>query len=339
MASGSGVSSGRTIPHGNVNFGDAQVSEGGAIQVHGKPVDVTTPEGAAVLRGAVSPEELAAIKGMLQLKEVSTPKGPVLVPDDSYKRVDTSALRRQLGPSSTTQGQSQLDQEIGAFFQAQGVANPYNANTTPKLYGEVKGTPEFGPATQALSSYFSNPTAANQAEFVKYMKNLAAANPHGNVMELLFIVFRESIEQTNEDKKYFLLKLQDYNKMAEELGKYLSSLVDVSRDLGAQAAGAKYPEMEMTSSPVTVKQFDLTTLNSQGNLVETKSESKPLDRAGLNDTIKEVESMQETVRNRRQMASTAFQNFDQKSNQLYNLMASVMKTMNEMRSGTIRNFL
>ena len=55
--------------------------------------------------------------------------------------------------------------------------------------------------------------------------------------------------------------------------------------------------------------------------------------------IKEVESMQETVRNKRQMASTAFQNFDQKANQLYNLLSSVMKAMNEMRMGTVRNML
>jgi len=39
------------------------------------------------------------------------------------------------------------------------------------------------------------------------------------------------------------------------------------------------------------------------------------------------------------MASTAFQNFDQKSNQLYNLISSVMKAMNEMRKGTVRNML
>ena len=69
------------------------------------------------------------------------------------------------------------------------------------------------------------------------------------------------------------------------------------------------------------------------------SPSRRLDRAGLNDTIKEVESMQETVRNKRQMASTAFQNFDQKANQLYNLLSSVMKAMNEMRMGTVRNML
>lgn len=36
---------------------------------------------------------------------------------------------------------------------------------------------------------------------------------------------------------------------------------------------------------------------------------------------------------------TIFENFDQKANQLYNLLSSVMKAMNEMRMGTSRNLL
>ena len=55
--------------------------------------------------------------------------------------------------------------------------------------------------------------------------------------------------------------------------------------------------------------------------------------------LKEAESMQEQVPNKRQMASTAFQNFDQKANQLYNLLSSVMKALNEMRMGSFRNML
>jgi hypothetical protein len=45
-----------------------------------------------------------------------------------------------------------------------------------------------------------------------------------------------------------------------------------------------------------------------------------LSVTGLSDTIREVESEQESVRNHRQMAETAFQNFDQKANRLYNLL-------------------
>ena len=66
---------------------------------------------------------------------------------------------------------------------------------------------------------------------------------------------------------------------------------------------------------------------------------KQVSRAGLRSAIAEVESQQEKVRNKRQMASTAFQNFDQKSNQQYNLLSSIMKAMNEMRMGTVRNML
>ena len=64
-----------------------------------------------------------------------------------------------------------------------------------------------------------------------------------------------------------------------------------------------------------------------------------LERAGLNQALKDVEAMQEQVRNKRQMASTAFQNFDQKANQQYNLLSSIMKAMNEMRMGTVRNMM
>ncbi|MCH8242025.1 MAG: hypothetical protein IH897_05370 [Planctomycetes bacterium] len=95
----------------------------------------------------------------------------------------------------------------------------------------------------------------------------------------------------------------------------------------------------MTGSAVHIKKFDLTALGADGKLKVLSTECKSLDRAGLNDTIKEAESMQETVRNKRQMASTAFQNSDQKSNQLYNLLSSVMKAFNEIRMGTVRNML
>jgi hypothetical protein len=60
---------------------------------------------------------------------------------------------------------------------------------------------------------------------------------------------------------------------------------------------------------------------------------------GLGAVIREAESNRETIRNKRQMASTDFQNFDQKANQLFNLLSNVMKAMNEMRMGTVRNML
>ena len=60
--------------------------------------------------------------------------------------------------------------------------------------------------------------------------------------------------------------------------------------------------------------------------------SEPLNGTALGDAIKSLESEQEEVRNDRTMDTTAFQNFDQQSNQLYNMLSSVVKTMSEMRS-------
>ena len=88
-----------------------------------------------------------------------------------------------------------------------------------------------------------------------------------------------------------------------------------------------------------VRSFDLKTTDTQGKVIEFPSVEKTFTRDSLNTEIKNVESSQETIRNQRQMASTAFQNFDQKMNQLYNLMSSVLKTTSEMRSGTVRNML
>jgi hypothetical protein len=47
----------------------------------------------------------------------------------------------------------------------------------------------------------------------------------------------------------------------------------------------------------------------------------------------------ETVRNKRQEFMTMFENFDQKANQLFNIMSSVLKAMKEMESSIARNIL
>lgn len=51
------------------------------------------------------------------------------------------------------------------------------------------------------------------------------------IMETLFLVFRESIEETNKDKQYFLTKLKMYNDMGEALSDYLKELT-TAMDLG-----------------------------------------------------------------------------------------------------------
>jgi methyl-accepting chemotaxis protein len=300
----------------------------------GVNVDLSTVEGVAKAEAELSAEQLAELEALMRSSGFKRDAG-AFVPRDSYE------MRRELGivgPASTSSGETALDVEIGEkVFGAAGLASPYNANTTEKLYSQIKDQPVFTEAVSALNNYVANPTAANHADFLSRMAAVKTQFPNGNIMEVLFLVFRESIQETNEDKKYFLLKLQEFNTMAEKISDYLSHLVNESARLSEACEGQKYPEKVHIN--VETKAFDLSGLNANGDLSVSRQGSERLDRAGLNDRIKDVESMQETVRNKRQMASTAFQNFDQKANQLYNLMASVLKTVNEMRSGTVRNML
>jgi hypothetical protein len=92
---------------------------------------------------------------------------------------------------------------------------------------------------------------------------------------------------------------------------------------------ADMERLGVAAEPV-VQMVDRATAGSTGRAINSRE---------LNDVIRDVESQQETARNKRQVASTSFQNFDQKANQQYNLLSSVMKSMNEMRMGTVRNML
>src|SRR5204862_144665 len=113
--------------------------------------------------------------------------------------------------------------------------------------------PMFKEAVDAVRAATANPSPLNISKAADYINQLAT-NTGANAMEILFFVFRESIQATNEDKKYFLQRLQDYNLMAERLSDYLSQLVQDSQRLSAAAAGAKYPEK--VTIGIEVQKFD-----------------------------------------------------------------------------------
>ena len=58
----------------------------------------------------------------------------------------------------------------------------------------------------------------------------------------------------------------------------------------------------------------------------------------LAQEIKTIEAWQTTVQNQRQTAETAFQASDQRASQMYEIMASILKTLNDERS-TVNNYL
>ncbi|MBT6434156.1 MAG: hypothetical protein HOK97_10525 [Deltaproteobacteria bacterium] len=321
---------------GGAGLGTAniQVLTQGAVELpNGAQVNVTTAEGMAEAGNVLDQNGLAELKSLMSAQGYKFSSG-VFVPEDKFAQGPASL---DLGPNTEESDLSDTDKGLIVLFKNSDTPSPYNPNTTPNWQSQLKSEPSFQTAVSSMTANLENPSPANQEAAMQAVGNVAALDEGLNIYELLFLVFRESIEQTNLDKAYFLTKIQEYNDMAEGLSDYLGTLVEKSQELSEKSEGEKEPEKIHVD--VQVKRFDLNGLGADGKITPLSTDSKRLERAGLNDEIKHVESMQETVRNKRQMASTSFQNFDQKANQLYNLMSSVLKATNEMRSGTVRNML
>ena len=64
------------------------------------------------------------------------------------------------------------------------------------------------------------------------LDRFVAKTPRSNIMAGLFAVFRESIIETNKDKRYWLQKLKTHNEIAAALGDYLKELNDAAGQSG-----------------------------------------------------------------------------------------------------------
>jgi hypothetical protein len=322
-----------TTAHSSV----ASFQNGVVTTTAGSRFDMTTARGVIQAQAELG-ANFTALQGTLEAQgfRLDTASGS-WVPADA---VDRGANPNKFTGALTAELRD-ADQEVINAMAERDFPNMVNKETAAATFAKLTGAQyraQFNEAVDLVRAAITNTNAATVGRAADYINQLST-QIGANAMEILFFVFRESIQATNEDKKYFLERLQDYNLMAEKLSDYPSQIFDDSQRLSSAADGAKYPEKVTIS--IEVQKFDLSALDKDGKVATMAGYpmSKTVDRAGLNDTIKDVESMQETVRNKRQMASTAFQNFDQKANQLYNLMASVLKVMNEMRSSTTRNML
>ena len=304
------------------------VQDQGMIEFAGETFDPRVASDLEQVTSQISTSQLETLKA--DLKDWNL----VLEGDHFVEEQDYSAVIG--GPQESDEGDA-LSQELRAEVYDKNKWISPQGNSTQAVYATASQEQGFQDSTRLAKQYFENPTEENKGAFIKQFFDYTQGRV--NVHELLFLVFKESIQETNNDKTYFLKKLKDYNDMGDDISSYLRELVDAGQELTDKTDGMKSDAAQKEKVSVDVKEFDLSTLNKDGHLVTTSDEVKKVDRTTLNDHMKNVESMQETVRNKRQMASTSFQNFDQKANQLYNLISSVMKSMNEMRSGTIRNML
>ena len=141
---------------------------------------------------------------------------------------------------------------------------------------------------------------------------------------------------------------------------YMQKLKSTYRIVPA-LTGDDYPSVSIETSPgyyVVVKASDRSTgtpnysillerdkRSDRYNLGDKKSatfilhDPASLGSDDLSSIIKDLESEMQDVGNKRREATTAFENFDQKANQLLNILSTVMKSIHEMHSSVTRNML
>jgi len=116
----------------------------------------------------------------------------------------------------------------------------------------------------------------------------------------------------------------------------LEKLLNAPDDRNVEQLSHKYLEKEFTNL-----------INETEEMVETLeslSDSYSANQSEISSSsiiaeIAEIETTMEDIRNRRQELATAFENFDQKANQLFNILSAVLKSIKEMKSGVSRNLL
>lgn len=146
---------------------------------------------------------------------------------------------------------AQVEDEVvrRAFIEAYGMSPsvPPSAALLP--------SPETAAAIAAGRRAVAAPTdRALQAEFTERLVPVIDLPGSSNIHEILFVVFKESTSDMQEDKKSYLEKLARMNKMGEALSEYLGELADASRQLGEMERGTT--GRSTRTVPIMVRTFD-----------------------------------------------------------------------------------
>jgi hypothetical protein len=308
------------------------------INLDGQDIDVGSQEGVAQLVGRLGGlQELHQLMGLLHLRM----EDGRLIPDDSYG--GAWGTEGPSGPADSTAGQDALTRMIGNdVFTVRGYPSPYHAESTPELEGRVQGQAGYQNSVAAARAWAADPdNAALRASFVKTTNGYLGTSSD-NPFELLFLVMREALQETNEDKKYKIQELKDLNTIGKALADYLKELHTNMQDLSEQIR-KKDEDTDVqkiqTSRPVQFQDTDISTVGPSGEALTGNTKRKHMNQGEMDNEIKKVEQDQETLRNTRQKVTTQFQSIDQKANQLMNMLSSVLKTKKELEMAPTRNLL
>jgi hypothetical protein len=95
--------------------------------------------------------------------------------------------------------------------------------TTEDLKDFAEKVKFFNSEKQGMRNFLMN---AGRADAAEKLSNLQPGPSAGNIMEVIYTVLRESIQDTNEDKSYYLNKLQGMQEINREIASFFSPSKD-----------------------------------------------------------------------------------------------------------------
>ena len=235
-----------------------------------------------------------------------------------------------------------LDSVTTIPFQRAFGFNPYTKNRLAELGRQgtsVRRFPGFSATVLVGKRAVAKPNNTKlREEFARRLNVLVQSSPGSNIMALLFFVFRESIKEQNEDKKYWLGRLKEMNKIAQALADQLKYLNQAMRKIPERGESGKDRDNEQKKVAVHVKNVKCPiSKRDKYKRCSITTRKASMSSSQIQKEISKIEAQRETVRNKRQLAASQFENANKIAGQYINMLASVLKTLNEMNKGIIRN--
>lgn len=202
--------------------------------------------------------------------------------------------------------------------------------------------PRSPPAPAAVAKEVGGLIGAGQgsAAFASWVGTVAVGGG-GDVTQTLVGILKEAVAETNEDKKYYLEKMQGYNDQAEAVSDYLGALVEASATLAERAKGKR----EKTSPPV-ITRGEPSALEQAadadrfaGLVTEFATAKEELREAVAKlrgEDIRALEEKLNAVGDDAQLANVDLQNILQKQQQTLQMMSNISKMLYDTAQSVIR---
>ena len=252
-----------------------------------------------------------------QFKELSTTFSKAFGQDGPGKPPDPAAVQRQV----------------------QHIVDALPPETNLKREGAVAKTATSDAEAPARTpeAAHADPTSMDWAYDDKILLTLSAS-------ALVFLAMLLAMKENNAIKGLHLNDIQKFNTIGQQMNKYMTDvLTPAQQQLEEKQTRAKDDKArnKITVSVERRTNWDLDTLWQNPDTKEpTLQYDSSFERASsqtLSAMIKEFEQARETLSNKREQASNAFQSADQRSQQCFNMLVGFLKNYMESISNVIKN--